>query len=117
MCALDAEVFNFTRTPRLIGRPRARRRTRARERYCEQQPLSAAMRTPSQSVGFFGRGLKGPEVIMQNGKLTSRENQGEMRGDEEAWERGMWDYTLEMRAKAAPPSSWAALHTFHNIYR
>lgn len=54
---------------------------------------------------------------MQNGKLTSRENQGEMRGDEEDWERGMWDYTLEMRAKAARPTSWVALHTFHNNYR
>lgn len=58
--------------------------------------------------------VKKPEVIMQNGRLKSRENQGEMKGDEEDWERGKWDYTLEIRAKPARPSSWVVLYTFYN---
>lgn len=68
----------------------------------------------AKSICWFLDAVKKPEVIMQNGRLKSGENQGEMRGDEEDWERGMRDYTLEIRAKAALPSSWVVRYTFYN---
>lgn len=63
----------------------------------------------AKSICWFLDVVKKPEVIRQNGSLKSREDQGEMRGEEEVWERGMQDYTLEIRAKAARPSSWVVL--------
>lgn len=103
MCALDAGLFNFMHSSCLIGLPcvRACVCSCACVRYCQQQSLSASVK--AKSICWFLDVVKKPEVIMQNGRLKSRENPGELRGEEEDWERGKRDYTLEIRAKAARP--------------